>query len=298
MYHDYKKSGIIHKIVQNKVKNILHENISALHITEFIESEIKNLTKYQKENPLNSGIAFPVGINVNDVAAHFSPSKSCDFKISNDDLVKIDFGVHINGCITDGAFSWCPTGKYNKLIDIAEEAVNIGIKNSGIDANLGDIGAEIEEYINNTDIEIDNKLISVNQIRDLCGHKIEPYKIHAGKAVPNIKINYNKRMELNEVYAIETYPTLGNGISYEDNICNHYMLKTFDIHNIQNNNIKEIYNNRLTMPFCPRWFDFDNNLYDNINIIKYPLIKTKDKNIVSQYEKTIFLYENKVEILN
>ena len=202
MYSDFKKSGIIHKIVNSKIKNKLFDGISALEITKFIENEIKNLTKYEQNNPTKSGIGFPVGIGINDVAAHFTPSEENNPIIKCDDVVKIDYGVHINGCISDGAFSWCPSGKYDDLIKVSQEATEIGIKNAGPDAILGSIGSEIFEFIESSEIEIDNKIIQVKSIVDLCGHQIKPFIIHAGKAVPNIGIPYFERMLENEIYAI------------------------------------------------------------------------------------------------
>ena len=196
MYNNYKKSGIIHKIVGQNIRNKLYDGISSLEIVESIENDIKKYTKYNSSKPWDSGIGFPVGISVNDVAAHFTPCKNENPIISNDDIVKIDYGVHINGCITDGAFSWCPSGKYNKLIKIAEKATMIGIKNSGPDAVLGDIGNDIQEYIESQEIVIDNKLFSPKSTYDLSGHKISQYIIHAGKAVPNIYVPfYKERMK-------------------------------------------------------------------------------------------------------
>ena len=66
MYKDFKKSGIIHKVINKKIKNKLYDGISALELTEFIENEIKLYTKFDLNNPLEAGIGFPVGISIND----------------------------------------------------------------------------------------------------------------------------------------------------------------------------------------------------------------------------------------
>jgi len=292
-YKNFKKSGIIHKIINKKIKNKLYDGISALEITEFIENEIKNYTKYNENNPLKAGIGFPVGININNVAAHFTPSKEHNPIISKDDVVKIDYGVHVNGCISDGAFSWCPSNKYNDLIKIAEDATNTGIKNAGVDAILGQIGYAIQEVIEGSEIEVDGKTISVKSIYDLCGHQIKPFIIHAGKLVPNIGLPYMERMKENEIYAIETFPTTGNGAVYNDIECNHFMIKNTYT---GKGNTKKIYDIRSTLPFCPRWFNFP--IPDNEYIKKFPVIKTTDGGIVAQYEKTMFIKENYVDVIN
>ena len=48
-----------------------------------------------------------------------------------------------------------------------------------------------------------------------------------------IKINYQERMLEGEVFAIETFPTTGNGSIYELKECNHYMIEPKDFTNIQ-----------------------------------------------------------------
>ena len=64
----------------------------------------------------------------------------------------------------------------------------------------------------------------------------------------------------------------------------------------KNSKIREIYNNRLSLAFCPRWFNF--NIPESPFITKYPVLKTIDGGIVSQYEKTIFIREKNIDILN
>ena len=297
MYNDFKKSGIIHKIIQTKIKENYDNFKTALDIVNFIEDNIRILTKYDNNNPLRAGIAFPVGISINDVAAHFTPSSNNNPILNKDDIIKIDFGVHINGCITDGAFSWCPSGKYNELIDISTGATNLAIKNSGPDAILGDIGEIIQEYIESKEIIIDNKNYKIKSIYDLCGHNIAPYVIHVNKAVPNIKINYKERMLEGEIFAIETFPTTGNGIIYESEECNHYMIESKNVKNFYNNKyLSKIFQDRSTLAFCPRWFNF--KIPDSNYITKYPVLRTKDKSIVAQYEKTIYIKDNGITIFN
>ena len=60
-------------------------------------------------------------------------------------------------------------------------------------------------------------------VRNLNGHSIDPYKIHAGKTVPCVKTNTNEKMEEGEQYAIETFGSTGKGFVREDDDCSHYM---------------------------------------------------------------------------
>lgn len=72
-----------------------------------------------------------------------------------------------------------------------------------------------------------NALSQIKSIRNLNGHSIAPYRIHAGKTVPIVRGGEATRMEENEFYAIETFGSTGRGIVHDDMECSHYM-KSFD----------------------------------------------------------------------
>lgn len=79
------------------------------------------------------------------------------------------------------------------------------------------------------DQDLINKLncLQVKSIRNLNGHSIAPYRIHAGKTVPIVRGGEATRMEENEFYAIETFGSTGRGVVHDDMECSHYM-KSFD----------------------------------------------------------------------
>lgn len=53
--------------------------------------------KFYGTKKIPKGVAFPVSIAPNDIAGHFSPLKDESVRLAAGDLVKIDFGVHIDG---------------------------------------------------------------------------------------------------------------------------------------------------------------------------------------------------------
>lgn len=67
-----------------------------------------------------------------------------------DDVVKIDFGTHINGRIIDCAFTLHFNPRYDPLVKGVQEATEAGIKASGVDVRLCDVGAAVQEVITNT----------------------------------------------------------------------------------------------------------------------------------------------------
>eukprot|EP00882_Tetradesmus_deserticola_P028430 GHRQ01031670.1.p1 GENE.GHRQ01031670.1~~GHRQ01031670.1.p1 ORF type:complete len:159 (-),score=17.50 GHRQ01031670.1:311-787(-) len=52
---------------------------------------------------------------------------------------------------------------------------------------------------------LSSSCLQVKPIRNLNGHSIRPYQIHAGKSVPIVKGGEATRMEEGEFYAIETF---------------------------------------------------------------------------------------------
>lgn len=66
-----------------------------------------------------------------------------------------DFGTHINGHIIDSAFTVAFNPKFDPLLEAVRAATNAGVKASGIDVRLGDIGAEIQEVMESHEIELD-----------------------------------------------------------------------------------------------------------------------------------------------
>ena len=70
---------------------------------------------------------------------------------------------------------------------------------AGIDVRLCDIGERIQEVMESYEVELDGKTYTVKPIRNLNGHSIGPYRIHAGKTVPIVKGGEATRMEVRDV---------------------------------------------------------------------------------------------------
>jgi methionyl aminopeptidase len=179
--------------------------------------------KLAPEKGLESGIAFPTGCSVNHVAAHYTPNPGDNTVLNYDDVVKIDFGTHIKGHIIDCAFTVAFNPMFDNLLAAVKDATNTGISHAGIDARLGEIGGYIQETMESYEVEIRGRTYPVKVVRNLNGHSIDPYKIHAGKTVPCVKTQSNEKMEEGELYAIETFGSTGKGYVKEDGDISHYM---------------------------------------------------------------------------
>jgi methionyl aminopeptidase len=302
------KAAQNHKKISKNIINSIKPGTSLKSIAYLIENQIKEETEKQHTSEINHGIAFPVGLSLNNCAAHFTPNfNDSDIILTENDIIKIDFGVHKNGVIIDSAFTLHFNEKYDEFIKISKDLTNFAVSQCGVDVILGELGAEIEDYIKNTDICIDNKYYKLKTMADLSGHLIRPYEIHAGKAVPNIAINYPVRMCEHEFYAIEPFITTGNGRSILKKPNSHYMLHKNNDEKINNDSTRNlyesIYKNYKTLPFCSRWL-YECNLIDSDNLLEemvknkilneYPPIYDIDDSIISQFEHTIFIKSNGV----
>lgn len=125
---------------------------------------------------------------------------------------------------------------------------------------LGDIGAAIQEAMESYEVEIGGQTYKVKSVRNLNGHLIGQYHIHAGKSVPIVKNNDQTRMCEGELYAIETFGSTGKGYVIEDLECSHYM-KDFDREATgvrvpkSKQLLQFIDKNFGTLAFCKRWLD-------------------------------------------
>jgi len=128
--------------------------------------------------------------------------------------MKLDFGTQIGGRIVDCAMTVHFNPRYDPLVDAVRAATNEGIAAAGIDVRLGDIGAAIQEVMESYEVELDGKVYPVKSIRNLNGHSIAPYQIHAGKSVPIVKGGEQTKMEEGEFFAIETFGSTGKGCAH------------------------------------------------------------------------------------
>ena len=101
-------------------------------LADLIENKCVQLTD---GNGINSGIGFPSSLSVNDCAAHFTPSSKYDVTLDKNSILKIDFGVEVNGWITDSAFTIAFNDTYKNLLDGVKEATETGIKNAAVDVS-------------------------------------------------------------------------------------------------------------------------------------------------------------------
>ncbi|KAK6161633.1 hypothetical protein DH2020_005014 [Rehmannia glutinosa] len=257
VYNAVRQAAEVHRQVRKYIRQILEPGMLMTDLCETLENTVRKLIS---ENGLQAGIAFPTGCSLNWVAAHWTPNTGDKTVLQYDDVMKLDFGTHIDGHIVDCAFTVAFNPMFNPLLEASREATNTGIKEAGIDVRLCDVGAAIQEVMESYEVEINGKVFQVKSIRNLNGHSIGPYQIHAGKSVPIVKGGEQTKMEEGEFYAIETFGSTGKGYVREDLECSHYM-KNFDAGHIPlrlpraKQLLATINKNFSTLAFCRRYLD-------------------------------------------
>lgn len=309
MYNSIRQAAEVHRQVRKYMKTYAKPGVLMIDLCETLENMVRKLIQ---ENGLKAGIAFPTGCSLNWVAAHWTPNSGDKTVLQYDDVMKLDFGTHIEGRIVDCAFTVAFNPQYDPLLEASREATNTGIREAGIDVRLGDIGAAIQETMESYEVEINGKVYPIKSIRNLNGHSIGPYRIHGGKSVPIVKGGEQTKMEEGEFFAIETFASTGKGYIREDLECSHYM-KNYDVGHVPlrlpaaKKLLATIDKNFSTLAFCRRYLDRIGetkylmalkNLCDQGVVTPHPPLCDVKGSYVSQHEHTIYLRPTCLEVIS
>ena len=216
---DYRHGAEVHRQVRRWAQKNIKPGQSLTQIAEGIEDSVRALTGHpglEEGDNLKGGMGFPTGLSINHCAAHYTPNAGNKWILGEKDVMKVDFGVHINGRIVDSAFTMSFDPMYDNLLAAAKDATNTGVREAGIDVRMSDIGAAIQEAMESYEVEINGNTYPVKCIRNLNGHTIGHYSIHGGKSVPIVKGGDQTKMEEGETYAIETFGSTGKGYVKDD----------------------------------------------------------------------------------
>jgi methionyl aminopeptidase len=184
----YVKSGKIAREVRQWILGNVRAGSGLLDVAEKIEAEIVR----RGGQP-----AFPTGMGVNEVTAHYAPQES--------DVVKIDYGVHIDGYIADTSITITENPQYQSLLEATEKALQAAIDVVKRDKRIGEIGKAISSVAERE---------GYRPINNLSGHTVEQYQVHAGKSIPNLYAPNLPMLKNADVFAIEPFLTLPDAAGY------------------------------------------------------------------------------------
>lgn len=288
IFEKYEKAKSISDSVILFAKPLIKEGILALDVANKIE---------KRAEELGGGLAFPVNISINENAAHYTPDIADKLEIKEDDLVKIDIGVHVDGYIWDRAFTVCVGKKTHPLIEAAEKALEKSMKAIKPGVKIFEISEIVESTIEG---------LGFNPIRNLCGHGLDRYDQHAKFSIPNGRNNIQDEIESNQALAMEVFATDGTGWVKESKpVLIFGYVRDRAVRLWEGRRILEAAKTDFNkLPFAKRWLTKLKPLISSLKIDmalkqlldvgairEYPILKEESNGLVAQAEETIVLLD-------
>ncbi len=282
-YNQYREAGEILSTVMTEAAELVEPGVTHLEVAEHAEERIREL---------GGKPAFPVNISVDEEASHATPGADEETTFG-DEMVCLDIGVHVDGWIADAAKTIDLSGNPD-LVDAAEAALDAALDVVKPGAHTGDVGAAIEEAIDDH---------GYNPIVNLSGHGVEQYDAHTEPNVPNRAADAGIEFEPGMVLAIEPFATTGSGKVSEGSDAEIYsVLEARSIRDRRARQLLEdISDEYRTLPFAVRWLsgsriEMSLRRLERADVVRgYPVLKENEGELVSQAEHTIIVTEDGCE---
>jgi methionyl aminopeptidase len=167
-----RESGRISAAALKKVIESIKVGVSGLELDKIAEEEIKRLGGESSFKTVK-GYNWTICITVNEQVVHGIPTNR---KVEEGDIVSIDLGTVYKGWHTDTAWSVLvgKDSEKQRLLNIGEEALWLGIKQAVPGNTVGDIGAAIQSKVEGAGYSI---------VRSLVGHGVGKH-LHEEPEVP------------------------------------------------------------------------------------------------------------------
>jgi methionyl aminopeptidase len=290
----FRKAGSIIAKLRKEIPAMVNPGKPVLKICDELEDKIR---------ALGGKPAFPVNVGINEVAAHYTSPPGDTLTIPQGSMVKVDFGVHVQGYLTDTSVTVYFDPKFEPMVKASSEALQNAIRAFRPTARMSEIGRVIQTTI---------ERYGFQPIRNLTGHSIERYTIHAGKSVPNVPQLFNNGKILEgEVYAIEPFVTLARAEGAVTNDVNSYIHRFIKLKGAKNPESKkvleEIHQQYSTLPFAVRWLekkfsrevavDAVRDLVKDKCLGSYPVLVEETRQPVAQSEHTVLVTSDGCEVL-
>ena len=286
-----RKAGVIAAKVRNTVVQEIEPGVKVLDICDRAEEMIREL---------GGGMAFPTNVDINSVAAHYVSPVDDVTLVPERSLVKLDVGVHVEGYIADTATTACLDPSLSYLVEAAKAGLDAAIKTIRPGVRASDVGAAIEQAI---------KARGAKPIRNLTGHKLARYVVHAGASIPNVASRDHHVIQEGDVYAIEPFavPNDADGLVTDGPPSNIYrVLKKHSLKGAAKRMMKHIQAEHRTLPFASRWVlrrfpgpegvSAFRELLDSKCIMSYPQLVERTRAMVAQAEHSVILTDGGCEV--
>jgi len=289
----FRQAGQIARRVREKASALVREGVRVFELCEEVEEAIRS----EGAEP-----AFPCNVGINEVAAHYTSPPGDELRIPPRSIVKIDLGVCLNGYIADTAVTVALAPDLEPLAEASRIVLREAIKAMRAGVPVSRIGLIVQETANR---------LGFKPIRNLTGHEIKRYELHAGTTIPNIGAPCPGRLQEGHVYAVEPFLTTMRGAGEVVST----RLRT--IFRVEPGKVKlrklkgeerELINLLISrfkgMPYTLRWIKdldrfrgFHERLVKNGRIYSYPVLVERFGEPVSQSEHTVIVFEDGCEVI-
>lgn len=289
----YRKAGKITSQAREYGIGLIKAGASLNDVCQKIEDKIISL---------GGKPAFPAQVSLNEIAAHYCSTPDDKTVFMENDLAKLDIGVHVDGYVADTAVSidLSKDKRHEKLIKAAEDALQNAIKAVKPGTKIGKIGRIIQDTITKQ---------GFSPVRNLGGHGVGKFIVHGPPSIPNIDTGDERELEEGMVFAIEPFASTGAGIVYERENANVFMLVgKKGVRNMITRQVLVEIEKFDGLPFTERWLvkrgislpkiNYALKELDNLGMLKkFPPLPDKSKGLVSQAEHTLIVTRDGCEVI-
>ena len=288
-----KLSGKILRETREEMKKFVQENMPIIEVCEKVEGTIR--AKGGKP-------AFPCNVSINEITAHYTSPPGDKEIIPEKSVVKVDLGVHIDGYVTDTAFTACFNNEFIHMTETADIALKAAIETATNGVSIGKIGAAVENAILNR---------GYKPISNLTWHSIGRYLIHAGTSIPNVNQISITKLKAGSIYALEPFVTVREAYGAVEDAPLKTIFRLVKPKAAKTQHAKQlakfIEENFFTLPFAERWIqnvipqekykETFKELLKTKTITSYPVLVEVSRKTVTQAEHTILIKEDGCTIL-
>lgn len=172
-----RKAGRINALALDTVKDMIRPGITTAELDRAASEVIQKHGAKPAFKGYPGPYPFPatITVSINEELVHGIPGKR---KLNEGDIVSIDCGTILDGYVADSAFT-VGVGKISpaaqRLLEVTEEALYLGISKMVAGNRVGDVSAEIQKHVD---------LHGYHVPREYTGHGVGR-EMHEGPNVPN-----------------------------------------------------------------------------------------------------------------
>lgn len=285
-YDKWVEAGRIAATARDLGASMIKKGARLYDVAEAAENKIRDM---------GAECAFPANVSLNEVAAHYSPFPDDD-KVFGDDVVKLDCGAMLDGCIGDTAVTIDLSGKYSELLAANQKALDDALAIIRPGVTLGEIGRAIHSAIT---------AAGFAPITNLSGHGLSRYKQHDKPSIPNFDTGSTEQLVEDQTIAVEPFATTGAGkITETSNASIFSKVESRPTRNMIARQALKIIDRFNGMPFSVRWLAKEmgsakarlatNILVREKILYDYTPLPDMQKGIVSQFEHSVIVREDPV----